>query len=1020
MHAGRKLNVAPVSLAVAALVLSVSAVAIAGDWPQYRYDAGRTAASPEKLPARLHVQWVREYPMPRPAFPAELRLCYDASYEPVVLRKTIFVPSMITDSVTALDTETGARRWRFFADGPVRFAPVAAKGKVYFVSDDGYLYCVGAADGKLLWKYRFLPPGVTERKVMGNRRLIALRPARGGPVLKDGVIYFAAGIWPETGTFVHALKADTGKPLWSNAKVTLVQKANLDHGVRSPAGLTPQGYLALIGGKLVVPCGRQLPAFLDPSSGKLDGYTMGWGGRNGLPKGSWFVAGTGNYLLHSGDLYDIGRPDDERFRGSRTSDLYHPGGFTRLQIDRTCQKALGRFRVPVLTPAVMYCGTEDGQIAAYDLTKPKMGKRADSKIPNYRREDKFPDTWRTTFPELWRGESKLKLHIKAGRRLYVGGVGVVAAIDIPEATGTSKVSWRAKIEGTPHRMLAADGKLFVVTLEGRIYAFGADGDAAATVHKKPTAGPGAEADAWTETAARILKETHVREGYALVLGVGTGRLAEELVRQSPVDVIVIDPDREKVAALRKRFCEAGIYGTRIAVHEGDPLSYPFPPYLASLIVSEDLTGVTDSFDGTFAEQVFHPLRPYGGTACLPIPAARQAEFIKQLSERDLPAAEVRRAGGMVLLTRRGPLPGAADWSHEGADAANTAASKDQFVKGDLSLLWHDGALRWHRQPGRTRVRVVGGRVLIRGQKLHAIDVFTGKQLWETPTGGIGDLAAVDDAIYAAAGKACLVLDPATGRRLRQIQLPAKLAGSWSRLRISGDDLFATVGATVVCVDRHSGQLRWSHQAGSSRLSLAVGGGKVFCAEVPRPPDRRGKRPDNDPGRTFALDVETGEPVWQIPRGAELHYSQPHDLLITPVGMFRGKDGKRAGDSKAAWCIAGNRFISGVPQDITIHDLPAGAKSGAPVQWFRRGCTSLRASHHLVTTRYGGNAAYIDLETRRITPVWGIRAACSNNLFPANGVLNIPNLTGGCTCNYLSTSLALVPTAVIERKAAGDK
>lgn len=1013
MHTDRKFKAA-----IVALILSVSTVAIAGDWPQYRYDAGRTAASPEMLPAGLRLLWMRECPTPRPAFPSELRLCYDASYEPVVMGKTMFVPSMVTDSVTALDTETGARRWRFFADGPVRFAPVAAKGKVYFVSDDGYLYCVGAADGKLLWKFRFLPPGVTERKVMGSRRLIALRPARGGPVLKDGVIYFAAGIWPTTGTFVHALSADTGKPLWSNAKVTLVPKANLDHGVQSPAGLTPQGYLALIGGKLVVPCGRQLPAFLDPRSGKLDGYTMGWGGRNGLPKGSWFVAGTGSYLLHSGDLYDIGRPNDERFRGTGKADLYHPGGFTRLQIERTCQKALGPFRMPVLTPGAMYCGTNDGQIAAYDLTKPTMGKRADSKIPPYRKEDKFPDKWRTTFPELWRGESKLKLHIKAGRRLYVGGAGVVAAMELPDGTGGSKISWRAQIEGTPHRMLAADGKLFVVTLQGRIYAFGADGSAAATVHKKPTPGPGPKADAWTQTAARILKETGVREGYALVLGVGTGRLAEELVRQSRVDVIAIDPDREKVAALRKRFCEAGIYGTRIAVHEGDPMSYPLPPYLASLIVSEDLAGATDSFDGTFAEQLFHPLRPYGGTACLPIPAARQAEFTRQLAKRDLPAAEVRQAQGMVLLTRKGPLPGAADWSHEGVDAANTAASRDRFVKGDLSLLWHDGALRWHRQPGRTLVRIVGGRVLIKSQKLHAIDVFTGKQLWEAPAGGITDLAVVDDAIYAAAGKVCLVIDPATGRQLRQIKLPAALAGSWSRLRISGDSLLATVGAAVVCVDRQSGQLRWSHRAKHARLSLAVGGGKVFYAEVPQPPDKRGKRTDSSPGRMFALNIETGKPVWQIPRGAKLHYSQPHDLLITPGGMFQGKDGKRVGNSSAAWCVIGDRFVSGPPEDITIHDLPAGAKSGAPVRWSRRGCTSLRASHHLITTRYRGNAAYIDLETRRITPVWGIRAACSNNLFPANGVLNIPNLTGGCTCNYLTTSLGLVPTAVIERKTAG--
>ncbi|MCH5378102.1 MAG: PQQ-binding-like beta-propeller repeat protein, partial [Planctomycetes bacterium] len=129
------------------LVLCISACLLtpqvrAGDWPQFRYDVGRTAASPDELSSDLQLRWARKLPAPRPAFPQELRLAYDASYEPVVLGRTMFVPSMVTDSVTALDTETGNIQWRFYAEGPVRFAPVAWEGKVYFVSDDGYLYCL--------------------------------------------------------------------------------------------------------------------------------------------------------------------------------------------------------------------------------------------------------------------------------------------------------------------------------------------------------------------------------------------------------------------------------------------------------------------------------------------------------------------------------------------------------------------------------------------------------------------------------------------------------------------------------------------------------------------------------------------------------------------------------------------------------------------------------------------------------------------------------------------------------------
>ena len=311
-----------------------------GDWPQYRYDAAAHAASPEELPAKLQLQWLRHLAAPRPAFPAELRLGFDWSYEPVVLGKRLLVPSMVNDSVTAFDTETGAERWQFFAEGPVRFAPVAWQGNVYFVSDDGYLYCVGADDGMLRWQFRQIPPGKKERKIMGSGRLISLWPARGGPVLKNGVIYFAAGIWSKYGVAIYALDAESGRVIWANTESNQIPNAAMDHGIGQTAGLTPQGYLAIIGEKLVVPCGTQLPAVLDLKTGALSRYSTGWGGRNGLAKGTWFVAGAKTYLSNSGDLYDLTRPNDERFVKAKFEaswpnspdykNMLYPAGLTRV------------------------------------------------------------------------------------------------------------------------------------------------------------------------------------------------------------------------------------------------------------------------------------------------------------------------------------------------------------------------------------------------------------------------------------------------------------------------------------------------------------------------------------------------------------------------------------------------------------------------------------------------------------------------------------------------------------------
>jgi hypothetical protein len=113
-------------------------------------------------------------------------------------------------------------------------------------------------------------------------------------------------------------------------------------------------------------------------------------------------------------------------------------------------------------------------------------------------------------------------------------------------------------------------------------------------------------------------------------------------------------------------------------------------------------------------------------------------------------------------------------------------------------------------------------------------------------------------------------------------------------------------------------------------------------------------------------------------------------------------------------VVGGKMLFGTAENLTLYDLPTGAQAGDPLIWMRRGCTVPRASSNLITTRFRGNAACIDLATREIVPLWNVRAACSNNLFPADGVLNVPSMTGGCTCNYMPVSQGLVPATVLAR------
>lgn len=1001
---------------------------LGADWPQFRYDAGRTAASEEKLAEQLHLQWIREFPAPRPAFPLEVRLLFDASYEPVVADKTMFVPSMVNDSVTALSTVTGAEHWRFFAEGPVRFAPVVWRGKVYFVSDDGYLYCLSADDAELLWKFRGLPAGMQDRKLLGHGRLISLWPARGGPVLVDGVIYFAAGLWPADGVFVHALDAESGRPLWSNTDSNHIPEANMDHGIGQYAGIAPQGYLAVVAGRLIVPCGAQLTAFLDLKTGKLQDYHTGWGGRVGLSKGTWFVAGVKGYLSHSGDLYNINRDNEERFANSGgrrdyKSQLY-PGGFTRLEIDPVNQKDLGPFREPVLTPEVIFTTEPGSGIVAHDLVSVELVSIDANEIPAYRKEDKYPDTLTGSFRRLWNLPSKLRIHIKAGPRLYAGGPDQVAAIRIPQGDESPELIWSAKIQGTPHRMIAAQQRLFVVTREGRIYAFGSPEKAEPVVHRsKSTAlkkGP------WSPRASNILGATKATEGYALVLGLENGGLVKQLLRQSQLYVIAVDDDAKVVERLRRRLDDAGLYGSRASVHVGDPLTYPLPPYMASLVVSEKAAELVSAPGRDIVKALVHPLRPYGGTMCLP----RSTDLAELLDNGKPDGFARRRARNLVMLSRRGSLPGSADWTHEEADAANAGASQDRFLKAPLGLLWFDGSMRWFRKPGGTVVRVDGGRVLVKAEKLTAIDVFTGRTLWQatlpfghSPT---DQMVTTNSALYVAGGRDCVVLDPQTGHQSWRINLPAGLDGTWSNLHVRGNYLVARSGQHLFCVNLTTGKDLWRYELSRANVSLAVGGGRVFCAELlnPRRPQAEGQAP-----RMRALTIETGELLWENDGGSALRYSEAHDLIVTSSGIYRAGDGNRVARLPAppkapekgpapaaprALSIIDRNILWGTVERFILRDLLTGEASGEQTAWVRRGCTGLRSSANMVTTRFRANIACIDLESREISSMWNVRPGCYNNLFPANGVLNAPCLTGGCTCNYTPASQAYVPVSVIER------
>lgn len=1041
------------------------------DWPMWRFDANRSAASPHELPADLQLHWTREYTAREQVWDDPLNhdlMQYDRAFEPVVSDRRMFIGFNDSGKVVALSVENGTELWRFYSGGPVRLPPVVARGLVYFTSDDGYLYCVGSQDGKLRWRFR---GGPSEQKVLGNKRVISAWPARGGPVVRDGVVYFAASIWPFMGTFIYALEATTGEVQWVNDG-TGAQFIKQPHSANAFGGVGPQGALVATKDLLLVPGGRSVPAAFDRHTGEFKYFHINAGGK-GIG-GAFVVANEQDFFVHT------------RIRGVRAFDL------------ASGSKTAREFNEPVLTADRIYSAAErDSQKVVTEFNT--GGKR----IREYDM-DASGDL------------------IKAGNRLYAAGGGKISSI--PLKSDYSESAWSVSVNSEVVRLLAANDRLFAVTLGGDILCFGEG--------KRRSRGHGNTSDqALPKSIAQpdILKHTDGLVGRALAIEVGSRETLAGLLQHSKFRIDAIHSSSTVVEELRRKFDRRDRdHGSRIAVHEGDVQGFKAPPYFARLV------HVGAAAAEKFANEVvmtaaYRSVRPYGGVLWIECESANAEKIIATAQRADLAKAEILMQAGGVLIRKQGALEGAADWTHLYGNVANTVKSDDTLVKAPLGLLWFGGNSNMDVLPRHGHgpsEQVIGGRLFIEGMdSISARDVYTGEILWKRTFPDLGTFGiyynetykdtplspaynqrhipgangrgpnyiATEDTVYLAVSNVCVALDARTGGTSRIIELPQETGSSelrqWGYIGVYEDlllagngfahftkqyavgkkaetaqaaksgtskkpfyapieDLSASKGLTVF--DRKTGKVLWNIAARHSFLhnGIVAGNGRIYCLDrLPKSAeDKRKRRGLAAPGnyRIVALDARTGRELWKDEKGITgswLGYSTDRDILLQAGARASDRLRDEVGQGMTAYvgatgnirwlkpslnytgpCILHNDLVM---SGANSYKMSAGAFSlldgsphlienpltGAMEPWKLSrtyGCNTIVASEHLLTFRSGA-AGYYDLTGHSGTGnLGGFKSGCTSNLIIANGVLNAPDYTRTCSCSYQNqTSLALI-------------
>jgi outer membrane protein assembly factor BamB len=169
-----------------------------GAWPTYRHDTMRSGMTKARVPNQLKRLWQAD-------IGGRLSSVTSAG-------GMVFVSSIDTHTVHALDGRDGSKLWGYTADGRVDSPPTVYNRLVLFGSADGWVYALRASDGKLIWRFRAAPE---DRRTFVNGQLESVWPVHGSVLVKDDVLIVTAGrsSYIDGGIYVYRLEPETGRKI---------------------------------------------------------------------------------------------------------------------------------------------------------------------------------------------------------------------------------------------------------------------------------------------------------------------------------------------------------------------------------------------------------------------------------------------------------------------------------------------------------------------------------------------------------------------------------------------------------------------------------------------------------------------------------------------------------------------------------------------------------------------------------------------------------------------------------------
>ncbi len=1063
-------------------IIAISATIQAEDWPMYMKDNTRSGVCNEKLTLSSKPQWIYKTTYaPSPSFKwGEIvdennrrgghklgnKLTevfkFDFVYSPVVANSKLYFGSSTEENLICLDAETGKNIWTYFTEGAIRLAPTVVNNKVYFGSDDGFAYCLNAVSGELIWKVNVAPEN---RKVIMFGRMASLWSIMTGVTIKDGVAYFAGGVFPTDGnTNLFAVNADSGKIIWKIESVF-------------PA----LGHILISGDYITVPSGRAIPYLYSIKDGKekTPFSTI-------LPKiyhqfiprthGGCFVGQVDGMNVcgpseYSGILLNIDKEVEANFVGGRGS----KSTFSKMRVKL---KAFKGFRI--LNGFSSYFILRDDIILSVEkkafhenikIMKAKVGHTGWKYIDISKNKLKTGVQWEN------KNNDGIVSIIRTKNMLIGGGNGKVIAWDL----SNGKELWQADIEGSAYELIVANNKLYASTDKGYIYCFsdkGNDNMISSQIKGLNTS------DETTKFVKEIINQSEKSildtQGFCLVIGAGNGELLYELVKKTNFMIVCLENDDTKITKIRKLMAQSGVYGKRLVCHKINPLKAKYPANYANIVVLNEEVGFS-------LKQMYKFVHPFGGVLI-----ANKSTHKQLQNNNDIPKWE--DYDNFAVITKGNPK-GAGEWTHLYANAANTLSSDDEILDKEFEVQWFGGPSlekQWGYHNNVPGPLFKDGRMFLIGEEtVSAIDAYNGTALWETTVSGIhrpgvpnnaGPACLDNQYLYLTAKSSCVIINPKNGEKEGEFTLTEN-SGHWGYLAASKGFVFGTIqnknaeltkrnatpfsgwgkvvphviGEEIFAFNVETKKKEWSYKpkGGLVNSSICIGENNIVFVEnvtLDSSVKKTGRclleKVTSKGLNIVALNLKTGKESWRTHVDEKtthclyLMYKNKSIIAVTtflakksktrkPEVMYtfsslnsmtgkiqwikpikRLRDGQHNGMIQHPAIINDKIYLTAEGGDrdkLNILDLVTGKEESISTLNREKACSVLTGSKNGLFGRSGGCAMF-HLSTETVVPLSReTRPRCWLTIIPAGGLVMMPEGGVGCVCaSALMNTIVLAP------------